>query len=172
MNSCSSVALRLRANESGSVPVGQQHDADVQSLAQQHVDPAQRRLDAGAVAVVDHRHVPREAADQPDLPFGQRRARGRDDVLDARLVHLDHVGISLDQNAAVLLHDGPLGVIKSVEDVALVVDLRLGRVEVFGDFLVGAHRPAAEGRSRGRRCCGSGTLRGRRSGRNSRPSRA
>ena len=137
--------IALARERIGVVPVGQQHDADVQSLAQQHVDPAHRRLDAGAVAVVDHRHVPREAADQPDLPFGQRRARGRDDVLDARLVHLDHVGISLDQNAAVLLHDGPFGVIKSVEDVALVVDLRLGRVEVFGDFLVGAHRPAAEG---------------------------
>ena len=134
----------LAGERVGVVPVRQQHDPHVQTVFQDHVDPAQRGFDAGAVAVVDHRHVAREAADQPDLPVRQRGARRGDHVFDPGLVHRDDVRVTFDQDAAVLLRDRPFGEIDSVQDVAFVVDLRFRRVQVFRDFLVGAHRPAAE----------------------------
>ena len=46
-------------------------------------------------------------------------------------MHRQHVGISLDQVAAPLFLDGPLGLVDAVELVALVVNIRFGRVEVF-----------------------------------------
>ena len=134
----------LAGERVGIVSVRQQHDPHVQAVFQDHVDPAQRGFDAGAVAVVDHRHVAREAADQPDLPVRQRGARRGDHVFDSGLVHRDDVRVTFDQDTAILLRDRPFGEIDSVQDVAFVVHLRFRRVQVFRDFLVGAHRPAAE----------------------------
>ena len=59
-------------------------------------------------------------------------------------MHRDDVCVTFDQDAAILLRNGPFGLIKAVKDVAFVVDFRFGRVEVFRYLLVGAHRTAAE----------------------------
>ena len=59
-------------------------------------------------------------------------------------MHRDDIRVSFHQNAAILLGDGPFGKIESVQDIAFVVDLRFGRVEVFGGLLVGPHGTGTE----------------------------
>ncbi len=129
----------------GILGFGQQHDPHVHALLEDHVDTAQGGADARRVAVVDHRDVLREAAQQADLVGRERRAGRCDDVLDTGLVHRDHVGITLDHDGVVLLLDRLLGEEEAVEFALLAVDFALGRVLVLGDLLVGAERAAAEG---------------------------
>ncbi len=137
---------RVLAGEAvGVVAVGQEEHLDVEPLAQEHVDAAQARLDARHVAVVEHGDVLREAADEAYLPLGERRARRGHDVLHTALVHRDDVGVALDEEAASLPDDGVLGQVEAVELVALVVDGRLGRVDVFRHLLARRHDAASEG---------------------------
>ena len=114
----------------GVVAVGQEAYLDVHPLFEQHVDASQGGLDAGRVAVVEHRQVVGEAVYHLDLLRGECRARRGHHVLHPALVHGDDVRIALDQVAAVLLDDGLLGLIHAVEFVALVIDFRFGRVDV------------------------------------------
>ena len=74
--------------------------------------------------------------DQSDLSARQGSARRGYHVLDAHLVHADHVHVALHQEAAILLHDGLLGEVEAIQLVAFVVDLALGRVDIFGRLLV------------------------------------
>ena len=137
---------RVRLGERvGVFAVGQQDDLDVHAFGQNHVDAAQRRLDAGRVAVVEHRHVLGEAADELYLALRQRRAAGGHHVGYAGLVHADDVGVALDEEAAVAPHYLGLGVVDAVDDAALVVELRLGRVEIFGRLGRLLHHASAEG---------------------------
>ncbi len=71
----------------GILGFGQQHDAHVHPLGQDHVDAADRGVDARRIAVVDDRDVLREAVQQTDLLGRERRARRRHDILHAGLVH-------------------------------------------------------------------------------------
>ena len=138
-------AVVLPGEGVGVFAVGQEADLDVHPLLQQHVDAAQGGLDAGGVAVIEDGEVVGEAVYQLDLVGGQGRARGGHHVLHAALVHGDDVRVALHQVAAVLLDDGLLGLVDAVEFVALVVDFRLGRVDVLHlDALGGGgqHAPA------------------------------
>ncbi len=137
---------RVAAGERvGVLGLGQQHHAHVHPLPEDHVDAAQRGVDARRVAVVDDGDVLGEAPQQAYLVGRQRRARRRDDVLHAGLVHRDHVGVALDQDGVFVLLDRLLGEVEAVELALLAVDLALGRVLVLGYVLVGAQRAAAEG---------------------------
>ena len=63
-------AVVLAGKGVGVVAVGQEADFDVHAFFQQHVDAAQRGLDAGGVTVVEHGEVVGEAVYQLDLVGG------------------------------------------------------------------------------------------------------
>ena len=128
----------------GVVAVGQQQHLHVHTLGQQHVDATDRGVYAGGVAVVEHGDVAREAAYEAYLPSSERRARRRDDVLNAALVHRRNVDVALYEIAAVLLRYGVLGLVYAVKLVALVVDERFRRVDVLGRLLVVAQYAPSE----------------------------
>ena len=137
-------STRVLAREGvGVVPVRQQHHADVHPLGQHHRDAAQGGVDARGVAVVHDGDVLRELLDQAHLLHRERGAAGGHDVGDAELVHHHHVHVALHQDAAVLPGDVALGEIDAQQVAALDVDLRLGRIDVFGR-IVRAERAAAE----------------------------
>ena len=56
----------------------------------------------------------------------------------------DHIEISLYQITTIVLYNTFLGKIDPVQRTALVVNLGLRRVEVFGTFLIVGHNPATE----------------------------
>ena len=112
------------------VAVGQQQHLQVHALAEQHVRAAQGSVDAGSVAVVKQYDVRREAVQDVYLVCGERCARVGHHVLDACLMHGDDVGVALHHVHAVLLGDGALGLIETVQLAVLVVYLRVGRVHV------------------------------------------
>ena len=70
---------------------------------------------------------PRQLA---ELLLGERRAHRRDDGLEARLAQRDHVGVALDHARAVAARDRGARHVETVEQRALVEELRLGRVHV------------------------------------------
>ena len=129
----------------GVVPVRQQHHLDVHALLQQHVDAAQGSLDACHVAVIEHGDVVREAVDEAYLSRSEGRTRGSNHILDARLVHRDDVGVSLHQEATVLLDDGLLRKVDAVELIALVIDFRLGRIDILRRLGISLEDTSAEG---------------------------
>ena len=83
------VLLRVAAacKRVGVFAVGQQQHFHVHALFEQHVDTAQTGFDARAVAVVKHRDVFGEAAQQVYLSRSEGRARGSHDIFNATLVH-------------------------------------------------------------------------------------
>ncbi len=60
----------------------------------------------------------------------ERRAHGRDDGQEAGLPQRDHVGVSLDDDRAIFLRDRLPGAVEPVEQVALLEQIALGRVDV------------------------------------------
>ena len=128
----------------GVLRLGQQHHAHVHALLQDHVDTAQRGVNARRIAVVDHRDILRKAVQQAYLLRRKRRAGRRHDVLDPCLMHRDHVGVSFDHDGEILLLNGLLGEIETVKFAFLTVYLALGGVLVLGHLLVGAQRAASE----------------------------
>ena len=72
---------------------------------------------------------------------GEGRTRVGDDILQPTLVHGNHVGIALNHIYPVLLRDGLLCLIESIEFTFLMIDLRVGRVHV---FLLNALRTGVE----------------------------
>ena len=129
----------------GIFAIGQQHHLHVHPLLQQHVDAAKRGVDAGAVAVVENGDVRREAMNLADLSRRERRAARGYDILKPCLVHRHHVGISLHEEALVLLDNSALCQPDAVELVALRIDGRLGRIDVFRHLRVRLHDASAEG---------------------------
>ncbi len=88
--------------------------------------------DLAGEAVAVHQQ-PAQHADVVDAECRPaRRHRGR----LAGLVTGHHVGVALDDDRAAALGDLPLGVVDAVEDVRLLVDRRLGRVQVFRAVVV------------------------------------
>ena len=83
--------------------------------------------------------------DEANLARSERGARRGHDILNAALVHGNHVRVALNEVATVVLDDGSLGKVKTIEFVALVVNTRLGGVDVFGQFLVAGEDASAKG---------------------------
>lgn len=101
-------------------------------------------MDTRRVSVVNDRDVFRKTVQQAYL-LGRERCPGRrNDVLDTRLVHRNHIGIAFDHDGEVELLDRLLGEIESVQLTFLAVYLALGRILVLGNGLVGTQRTAAE----------------------------
>ena len=122
----------------GVLALGQANDPDVVQLdpgvvARELPDErfqarrAQRaRLLAGRVDVVGERDPAPVARALPyrmrqrDLARRERRAQGCDDVLEARLVGHERVGVALDDDRLAALADGALGAVDEIQRPALV----------------------------------------------------
>ena len=87
---------------------------------------------------------PCHAPQQFQLVFGQRGAERGDHVLEAGLRQRDHVHIAFDGDDRAVLAQRLPGAREIVEHVALVEELGLGRVHVFGER-IRRQRAAAEG---------------------------
>ncbi|CCZ39624.1 uncharacterized protein BN707_03299 [Bacteroides fragilis CAG:558] len=126
------------------VAVGQEAYFDVHSLFEQHVYTPDRRFDSRHVAVIEHGDIVGETVNQPDLSRCQGRTGRGHYVFHPRLVHRDHVRISFHKEAAVLLYDGLFGKVDAVKFVAFMINFRLRRVDILGEFLVfrTEHTPA------------------------------
>ena len=64
------------------------------------------------------------------MRLGQRRPHRRDDRSEPGLPQREDVGVSLDDDRAILLRDLRAGSVEAVEEVALAEELALGRVDV------------------------------------------
>src|SRR4029077_14183136 len=64
------------------------------------------------------------ADEERDLAGRERRAQGRDDVLEARLVGHKRVGVTLDDDRLATLPDGALGAVDEVQRPALIEQRR------------------------------------------------
>ena len=91
---------------------------------------AERRLLAGRVGVEAEVEALRQPRELPQMMLGQRRSHRRDDRLEPGLPQRDHVGVALDHDRPVLLRDRRPSEVEAVENVALLEQLALGRVDV------------------------------------------
>ena len=115
----------------GILTIGQEHHLDVHLLLEEHIDSTDRRLDTGGITIIKDSNIVGKTTDQPDLPSSQRRTRRGDHILDAGLVHADHVHITLDQETMVLTDNCLLRLEKAIKLIALMIDLALRRIHVF-----------------------------------------
>ena len=79
-----------------------------------------------------------------NLAGGQGSSARGHDVFHPCLVHGHHVGVSLHQEAPLLLQDGRLRQVHAVEHPRLVVQDAFGGVEVLRDLLVGRQGPSSK----------------------------
>ena len=137
---------------------------------------AQRRLLTGLVAVEGEDHLAPEllvVVQQPAYDAGvvvaERRAAGRDRGHHARQVARHHVGVALDHHGLRGARDVAAGEVDAVEHLALLVDRRLGSVEVLRlDPVVVEDPSGAEADGVAAACRGSATSGGRGTGRSAR----
>ena len=138
------LGVMLAGKAIGVVAIGEEEDADIHPLGQKHIYTSEAGLDTRGIAIVENRDIIGEAVDEANLAGSERGARRGHDILNAALVHGNHVGVAFDEVAAIVLDDGSLGKVKAIEFVALVVDTRLGRIDVFGQFLVAGENTSTE----------------------------
>ena len=102
---------------------------------------------ARLVAVVEQYDVAGEAMQQPNLIDRECRARVSHNVLQSALVHGDNIGIALYHIDTVLLGYGVLGLEDTVELTLLMVDIRIGRVDILLGYTLrpGVEHTATEG---------------------------
>ena len=132
---------------SGSLPSGSSAKRSVRpglDQRQRHVGGAPRRLQPGLVAVEAQHRLAGHAPQQFQLVLGQRGAERRHGVLEAGLRQRDHVHVAFDGDHRAVLPLRLSGAREIVEHIALVEELGLGRVHVFGRAL----RAPARGRRR------------------------
>ena len=108
----------------------------------EQVEPAQGRLHPRRVRVEDEHELLREPPHLPEVPLGEGRTERGHGVLHAELVAGDGVEVALDDDEIPELPALFLGPVEAVQDVALAVKRRLGRVQVLRQGVV--HDPAAE----------------------------
>ena len=118
-------------------------DAHFEILLEQKRQRALRGRLPGGVGIVIHDDALRETAEQLDLLLGEAGSAARHHVADARTRHGNRVHVAFDQNHEVLAPDTLFRAVQVIKHVALGIDGRLGRVQIFR--LVIAKRAAAEG---------------------------
>src|SRR5579864_2331178 len=108
----------------------QRHDLHVEFLRDRKLHSAQRRVLSGGVRVEAEEEPLREAFQLPQLILRKRRAHRRDDRREAGLPQHEHVGVPLDDDRSVLLCDLLASGVEPVEQVALLEELALRRIDV------------------------------------------
>ena len=123
----------------GVVAVGEEHDFDLHTLLEEHVDGLECSVYAGRVAVVKDCHVVGEAVYLAYMSFGESRSAGAKDILYSCLMHRYDVHLPLNQVSHILFADGVFGLIDAVQFVAFGVDERLRRVDVLANIFAVRH---------------------------------
>src|SRR6185437_1413748 len=121
-----------------------QHQADVETFLQRHIETPKGGFDARAVAIVDDGEVFGIFLYKPELVDGERGAATGHYVLDPCLVKREHVGVAFYQQTFVLPVDGLTRLVGAIQDLAFDIDLVLGCVDVFGGAVVGLEDAGAE----------------------------
>ena len=110
---------------------GQGKDAHLDALLEQN---RKRTLGGGLprrVGIVVDDDAPREAIQELHLRFGKACAAARDHIRDSRERHRNRVHVAFNQHGEVQLPQRFLCAVQMVENVALRIDRRLGRVQIF-----------------------------------------
>ena len=115
----------------------------VAERAAQGVHRPQHRQLPRRVGIEGEDDARRQFLDEADLLLGERRAHRRDDIAVAELMRRQRIHIPLDDHHFLLLADGIRRAVDGVEQVALVEERGLRRIEVFR-LLIVAQRPPAE----------------------------
>ena len=112
------------------VTVREEQHFNVHTFLQQHVRSTHGGMDTSFVTVIEQYYILSESAQQLDLENGKGRTRVGYDILQTTLVHGNNVGVAFDHIDAVFLGDGFLCLINAIQFAFLVVDFRIGRVDV------------------------------------------
>ena len=88
-------------------------------------------MDTSLITIIQQNNVGGESAQQLDLMLRERRTRVGHHVLQSALVHRYHIGIALNHIHAVFFGNRFLTLIKTIELTLLVIDFRVGRIDVF-----------------------------------------
>ena len=116
----------------------QQQHFDVHRLSQQHIGSSQRSMLTGLITVVQQDDVRRKTMKQTNLINAQSRSRVGNDILDTTLMHRHHIGIAFHHIHAVFLGNGFLRLEESIQFAFLMIDIRIGRVDIFLRNALGA----------------------------------
>ena len=98
-------------------------------------------LDTGGVRVECQHKTACVAFELAHLDFRQGRAHGGNYVLEALLVHHDHIHVAFHDHRLVFAADGFARFIQPIQQAAFVEQVRLGRVHKFGDVIGSRTRP-------------------------------
>ncbi|OPZ78010.1 MAG: hypothetical protein BWY77_01588 [bacterium ADurb.Bin431] len=121
------------AHEFIGVLTARQHgDADVKAVGKKDLRATQRSRCTGRIPVIQDGGVGGVAPQQAGMLFGHGRARGGHHLLDAGHMQADQISVALDNHDTVGLAYRLAGEVEAIEDVALLIDPGLGRVDVLG----------------------------------------
>ena len=115
---------------------GQSNNADVHAFEEEQVDALDGGCDACIVGIEHEGTVSGESLDDSDMLGGQGCARCCNDILEASLRHAEHIDVTLDDVAKVLLRHLVLGFEQTVGQVRLVINGRFGRIDVFLESVI------------------------------------
>ena len=122
----------------------EQEHFHVKTLLQDNINSPQRGFDPCFVAIIEHRDIFCKPLYEPDLVCCKSSTRRSYHILYTRLVQADHIGVPFYQEATIFLYNSRFSLEKAIQHVAFMVDLRFGRVDVFGGFLILFQDTAAE----------------------------
>src|SRR5205807_5271768 len=98
-------------------------------LLHRELHAAQRRVLAGGIRVEAEIEALRELRQLLQLSLGERRSHGGDAGQEPDLAQREHVGVSLDDDGAVLLRDRLARTVEAVEEAAPLAEAALGSVD-------------------------------------------
>ena len=113
------------------VAVRQEKHLDVHLLLQQHVGSSQGSMHTRLITIIEQYDIIGKAVQESDLMDAECRTRIGHHIFDATLVHGNHIGIAFHHKHAVFLGNRLLRLEKSVEFTFLVINLTVGRVDIF-----------------------------------------
>ena len=126
------------------IPLREKEHLYIHAILKQKLDASQRGLYARRIAVINQSDVRSEPFYQTHLLYGKRGTRRSHHIAHPCLVHGDDIHIALHKYALLSLGYSLLGLIEPVELSALEVDVRFGRVDIFGYLLLLAESTASE----------------------------
>src|SRR5262249_37782631 len=85
---------------------------------------------SGGIWIVVHDHAAREAAKKLDLRFGKAGSAARNDVADSSSSDGDRIHVTFYQDREIVAPQRLFGAIQVIENIALRIDRRLGRVQI------------------------------------------
>ena len=116
----------------------------IHALFNDHIDPSERRFDPGRITIIKNGDVFRVSLDHANLILRQGCPRGGDYIFDSSLIYGDHIGITFHQKAGIFGGDGVTCKENPVKRLTLIVDIRIGRVDILGPVFFGGQDSATE----------------------------